>query len=297
VEGRSEVFYAPGCDLLDDSTDGFAEAVELAGRCDLAIAILGLSQEVEGEEGQKEGVSQGRRSRADRESLDLPGVQEALLQALHATGTPTILALINGSALAVNWADQHLPAIVELWYPGQAGGTALAEALFGDYNPGGRLPVTFYRSAEQLPPFEDYGMQGRTYRFFQGDPLYPFGYGLSYTSFRYQNLEVIPGEAGAGERIHVQVQVQNTGEMGGDEVVQLYLQRADRDGEDPLWELNGFERVYLAAGETKTVSFTLPPAFAAFRYRLERPGAYRLAVGGCSPSPRADLLTGEFFVE
>jgi beta-glucosidase len=134
-------------------------------------------------------------------------------------------------------------------------------------------------------------MQGRTYRFFKGEPLYPFGYGLSYTSFRYQNLEVIPGEP-----IRVQVQVENSGGMGGDEVVQLYLQRADRNGEDPLWELNGFERVHLAAGETKTVSFTLPPAFAAFQYRLERPGAYRLAVGGCSPSARADLVAGEFII-
>jgi beta-glucosidase len=293
---KAEVLYAPGCDLLGDSTAGFAEAVALAERCEAAIVVLGLSQELEGEEGQSEGVLQGRRSRADRESLDLPGVQETLLQAVHATGTPTILVLINGSALAVNWADEHLPAIVELWYPGQAGGTALAEALFGDYNPGGRLPVTFYRSAEQLPPFDDYGMQGRTYRFFQGDPLYPFGYGLSYTSFRCQNLEVSPGEAGAGEPVHVQVQVENTGETGGDEVVQLYLHRVESNGEDPLWELNGFERVHLAAGEAKTVSFTLPPEFAAFRYRLERPGAYRLAVGGCSPSTRADLLTGEFVI-
>jgi beta-glucosidase len=199
---------------------------------------------------------------------------------------------MNGSAIAANWADQHLPAIVEPGYPGQAGGTALAEVpsvtitrreCWRDVLPVGTAPA-----------FDDYGTQGRTYRFFQGDPLYPFGYGLSYTSFHYRNLEVSPEKAGAGELIRVQVELQNTGMLGGDEVVQLYLQRADRDGEDPFWELNGFERVHLAAGEAKTISFTLPPAFAAFRYRLERPGTYRLAVGGCSPSLRAELLAGEF---
>jgi hypothetical protein len=147
---------------------------------------------VEGEEGQSEGNPEGVLSHGDRDSLELPGEQEALLKAVAATGTPVVLVLLNGSALAVNWANEHIPAILEAWYPGQAGGRAIAEALFGDTNPGGKLPVTFYRSAEQLPPFEDYRMAGRTYRYFEGDVLYPFGFGLSYTRFSYQNLCVSP---------------------------------------------------------------------------------------------------------
>src|SRR5262249_32292862 len=149
--------------------------------------------------------------------------QERLLERIYATGKPTVLVLINGSALAVNWADQNLPAIVEAWYPDEEGGTAVAEALAGDFSPAGRLPVTFYKSVDQLPPFEDYSMAKRTYRYFDGEPLYPFGYGLSYTTFSYANAQAVPANVGASGEVTVSVEVTNAGTVGGDEVVQLYL--------------------------------------------------------------------------
>jgi beta-glucosidase len=265
------------------------------------VLVLGLNQEVEGEEGQGESVPGGRRSRGDREDLDLPGLQEQLLEAVAATGVPVILVLVNGSALGVNWAQEHVPAILEAWYPGQAGGQALAEVIFGDYNPAGRLPVTFYQSIDQLPPFRDYSMLGRTYRYFNDEALYPFGFGLSYTTFAYRDLTILPSQAGLMEDVLVRVAVENTGDREGDEVVQLYLQQPGRDELSPLWELNGFTRIHLVAGEVKTVSFTLSASDRPFNHRLEKPGRYRVAVGGVSPPPSvssgpwgAGLLTGTF---
>ncbi len=177
----------------------------------------------------------------DRVSLDLPRAQEDLMQKIVALGKPTVLVLMNGSALAVNWARDHVPAIVEAWYPGQAGGDAIADVLFGDYNPGGRLPVTFYKSADQLPPFTDYSMKGRTYRFFQGQPLFAFGYGLSYTSFVYRDLRLQPRG--------LSVEVENTGDRAGDEVVQAYVKGS----------LAGFRRITLRPREKQTVALPLPP--------------------------------------
>jgi beta-glucosidase len=188
--------------------------------------------------------------------LGIPRVQEALLQRVSALGKPVVLVLLNGSAVAVNWARDHVPAIVELWYPGQAGGTALADVLFGDYNPAGRLPVTFYKSEDQLPPFDDYSMKGRTYRYFEGEPLYPFGYGLSYTTFTYRNLRA-PDAARAGSPVQVTVEVENSGKRDGEEVVQLYVKHPG-----VVRELQGFERVPLRAREKKTVSFTVSRAAA-----------------------------------
>src|SRR5690606_10832524 len=155
---------------------GINKAVKAASEADVAIVIIGLSQEMEGEEGQQEGLSGGAKSRGDRTDIALPGVQEELLQAIHATGTPVVVVLVNGSAIAINWAQDHVPAILEAWYPGQGGGTAIADVLFGDYNPAGRLPVTFYKSVAQIPDFTDYNMAGRTYRYMTEEPLYPFGH-------------------------------------------------------------------------------------------------------------------------
>ena len=229
------------------------EALKVAGQADVVLMLLGLSPRLEGEEMpvKVEGFSGG-----DRVSLGIPRVQEALLQKVSALGKPVVLVLLNGSAVAVNWAREHVPAIVELWYPGQAGGTALADVLWGDYNPAGRLPVTFYKSADQLPPFDDYSMANRTYRYFTGEPLYPFGYGLSYTSFAYGKLHA-PEEAKAGSSVKVAVEVQNTGKRAGEDVVQLYVKHAG-----VLRELQGFERVPLRAGEKKTVEFTVSSAVA-----------------------------------
>jgi beta-glucosidase len=226
----------------------------------------------------------------DRVSLDIPRAQQQLLERVAALGKPTVLVLMNGSAVSVNWAGDHVPAIVEAWYPGQAGGTALADVLFGDYNPAGRLPVTFYKSAAQLPPFTDYNMKGRTYRYFPGEPLFPFGFGLSYTTFAYHNLH-LPTGANAGDEVKAAVEVENTGKMAGEEVVQLYVTPAvlppvssAPSHAAPIRSLAGFERIALRPGERRTVQFALVPrqfsTVSADGRRIAEPGAFEISVGG-----------------
>jgi beta-glucosidase len=240
------VWTEPERDLL-------VEAVDAASQADAVVLFLGLTPQLEGEEMRVEipGFHGG-----DRTSLDLPAPQQRLLERVTALGKPTVLVLLNGSALAVHWADRHVPAILEAWYPGQAGGSAIADVLFGDYNPAGRLPVTFYRGADDLPPFEDYSMAGRTYRFFEGEPLYPFGHGLSYTTFRYRNLR-LAGTLRPGGETTVSVDVTNTGARAGDEVVQLYVRYPRSAVSRPRKELRGFARVHLRPGETRTVRIPL----------------------------------------
>ena len=229
------------------------EAVALAKQTDAVILVLGLSQRLEGEEMpiKVDGFEGG-----DRTHLKLPETQRKLMQAVKATGKPVILVLLNGSALAVNWADENLDAILSAGYPGQEGGNAVADVLFGDYNPAGRLPVTYYKSVDQLPPFDDYNMEGRTYRYFTGEPLYPFGYGLSYTSFDYENL-MLPKTAKVGDNVKISVEVRNTGTVDGEEVVQLYLKDEIASTPRPIHQLEGFKRIYLRAGESKIVEFEL----------------------------------------
>jgi beta-glucosidase len=241
------VWSAPGRDLL-------GEAMAAADQADVVIMMLGLTPEIEGEE--MPVAIPGFRG-GDRTSLDLPAPQQQLLEQIVAVGKPTVLVLLNGSALAVNWAHDNVPAILEAWYPGQAGGTAIADVLFGEYNPAGRLPVTFYRTADDLPPFEDYDMRGRTYRFFEGEPLYPFGHGLSYTTFRYDDLTLATPAIAADGGTDVRVTVTNTGDRPGDEVVQLYVQHLDPVVERPRQELKGYTRISLAPGERRTVTFRL----------------------------------------
>ena len=192
----------------------------------------------------------------DRTKIDLPAPQETLLEKIHAAGKPVVLVLMNGSALSINWADANLPAILEAWYPGEEGGTAVAGAIAGDFSPAGRLPLTFYKSVDQLPPFEDYSMAKRTYRYFDGEPLYPFGYGLSFTSFSYTNARVDHANISAKDDAKFSVDVANSGAMDGDEVVQLYLTHPGVAGA-PIRALKGFQRIHLAKGEKKTVTFTL----------------------------------------
>jgi beta-glucosidase len=214
--------------------------------------------------------------------------------------------LLNGSALAVPWAAEHVPAIVEAWYPGQAAGTAIADVLFGDANPAGRLPVTFYRSAEQLPPFSDYDMEGRTYRYFGGDPLFPFGHGLSYTTFEYGEL-VLPASVQAGEEVQLSVELRNTGPVAGEEVVQLYLTDLEASAPVPIRSLQGVERVLLEPGEARTVSFTLDARQLSLIdsdwERVVEPGTFEVSVGGKQPgfTGLADpgstgVVTGQFEV-
>ena len=293
VSPTTEVAYARGCDIFEPGQVGFAEAVQMAQDAEVAVVILGLSQQLEGEEGQAEGNPPGIFSRGDRQDLDLPGEQEELLKAVAATGTPVVLVLLNGSALAINWAAENIPAILEAWYPGQAGGRAVAEVLFGAYNPGGRLPVTFYKSAEQLPPFDDYAMAGRTYRYFSGDTLYPFGFGLSYTSFEYSDLTFSSGTIDGRQSLWVSCQVRNIGQVAGDEVVQAYLQDEQASTLVPKHSLVGFSRLRLAPGAAQRVQFELPPkAFACVddegRWVIE-PGRFRLFVGGRQPETKGGL--------
>ena len=189
-----------------------------------------------------------------------------MLERVAAIGKPMVLVLMNGSALSVNWADAHVPAIIEAWYPGGEGGAAVARLIAGDYSPAGRLPVTFYRSVDQLPDFEDYAMAHRTYRYFDGAPLYPFGHGLSYTSFRYANPRLSGARVRADGSVTASVDVANIGAMDGDEVVQLYASRPDVAGA-PIRALVGFQRIHLARGETQRVRFTCATATSAWSIR------------------------------
>src|SRR6266566_6111142 len=211
---------------------------------------LGLSPLVEGEE--MEVKLEGFRG-GDRTSITLPKLQEELLKEVQALGKPVVVVLLNGSALAVNWANDHAPAILEAWYPGEEGGKAIADVLFGDYNPGGRLPVTFYKSVDQLPPFTDYSMQGRTYRYFNGEPLYPFGFGLSFTKFKYGSLKLSANRINAGENVTITAEVQNVGDVAGDEVVQLYVTDAAASVPVPIRSLAGVKRLFLNPGEKQHV--------------------------------------------
>jgi beta-glucosidase len=231
-----------------------SEAVAAAREADAVVLFLGLTPRLEGEEMRVEVEGFGG---GDRTDLVLPAAQQRLLEAVTLVGKPTVLVLLGGSALAVGWADRNVGAIVEAWYPGQAAGTAIADVLFGDYNPAGRLPVTFYRSVGDLPPFDDYAMTGRTYRFFEGEPLYAFGHGLSYTSFGYENLKMDGETLAAGGSLTVSVDVTNTGQRAGEEVVQLYVRRPESAVDRPVRDLRGFRRVALGPGETTTVAMTL----------------------------------------
>jgi beta-glucosidase len=263
--------------------DHVADAVAVAQKAEAVVVVMGLSPALEGEEMP---VRVAGFAGGDRTDIKLPGPQEELLKQVHAMGKPIVLVLLNGSALAVNWAAEHIPAIVEAWYPGQAGGEALADVLFGDYNPAGRLPVTFYRSVEDLPPFEDYRMEGRTYRYFRGEPLFPFGYGLSYTTFKFENLRIGQAKVRARGSVAISVDVTNTGDRDGDEVVQLYTRHSAAPPLHHIKELNGFKRLSFRPGERRTVTFILSTDQLAFCDEAKRlavqPGTVEVMVGSSS---------------
>ena len=257
------------------------EAVKATREADASVVVLGISAGLEGEE--MPVAVEGFRG-GDRTDLSLPKSQEALLKALVGTGKPVVVVLLSGSALAVNWANDNAPAILEAWYPGGEGGTAVADVLFGDYNPAGRLPVTFYKSVDQLPAFTDYSMQGRTYRYFKGEPLYPFGYGLSYTNFAYSNLRFESKSVKAGEPIKISVDVTNAGDREGDEVVQLYLTDVAASSPVPIRTLVGFDRVSLRAKEKRNVTFNItPPQMSLIDdsgKRVIEPGEFLINIAG-----------------
>lgn len=271
-------------------TEREKRALEIAKQADVVVFCGGLSPRLEGEE---MNVKVPGFTGGDRIALELPSTQEDLIKKIVATGKPVVLVLVNGSAVSINWENANIPAIVESWYGGQASGSALADVLFGDYNPAGRLPVTFYKNAAQLPDFRDYNMKGKTYRYFSGEPLYPFGYGLSYTNFTYSNLKSSGTLKGALPAT-VSVEVKNTGARDGEEVVQLYVK-----GNGAIKTLKGFERVALKAGETKTVSFNVTTqtlqSFIEGRGFMADKGEYTLLLG--SSSADKDLREVKVVVE
>ena len=267
------------------------EAVAAAKQADAVVAFVGLSPELEGEEMpvHVEGFAGG-----DRTKIDLPSAQQQMLQAVAATGKPLIVVLMNGSALAIDWAEQHAAAILEAWYPGESGGQAIAETLSGKNNPAGRLPVTFYTSSRQLPAFTDYSMRERTYRFFHGQPLYRFGYGLSYTHFAYANLHLSSTTLNAGDTLTAEVDVKNAGDRAGDEVAELYITPPTPGPEGLIYALKGFQRVSLAPNESRHLTFKLDPRrlsqVDANGKRSVPPGSYTVAVGGSQPVDNKDLV-------
>lgn len=285
LKGVAEVVYVSGIDYINTvSEDELKRYVNQAKDADAVIFIGGISPRLEGEEMSvnKDGFDGG-----DRTSIALPAVQTQLMKALVAGRIPTVFVMMTGSALAIPWESKHVPAILNAWYGGQYGGEAIADVLFGDYNPSGKLPVTFYAKDSDLPDFESYDMQGRTYRYFKGKALYPFGYGLSYTDFRYSSLKMPTACNTTDKEIPVTVTVKNTGKMDGEEVVQLYVSHPDKKMLVPVTALKGFKRIYLKAGEAKQITFSLSSEDLSCvdenGIRKVLPGTVKIQVGGCSP--------------
>jgi beta-glucosidase len=270
------------------------DAVASAQQSDVVIAVVGITSKLEGEEMKVDlpGFRGG-----DRTSLNLPEEENALLGALKGTGKPVVVVLMNGSALAVNWANEHANAILDAWYSGEEGGTAIAQTLAGLNNPAGRLPVTFYKGVEQLPDFDDYAMKNRTYRYFTGEPLYPFGYGLSYAKFEYSNLKLSATDLQAGDPLGAEVDVKNTSSQAGDEVVELYLSFPKLSGA-PLHALRGFTRVHVDAGEQKHVKLSLQRRDLSYVNdsgdRLVSAGDYTITLGGGQPGTSAAKAEAHF---
>jgi len=273
------------------SHDYRKEALEAATKADVVIFCGGISAELEGEEMPLviDGFSHG-----DRTHINLPKIQEDLLKDLHQTGKPVVFVNFSGSAMAMNWEDANLPAIVQAFYPGETTGTALTRLLFGEINPSGRLPITFYKSEKDIPDFSNYDMKGRTYRYFKGTPLYPFGYGLSYTTFEYSNLQTNETSETTSP-VNITVDVKNTGKMDGEEVVQLYVSNKTATTEVPITALKGFQRVNLKKGEQKSVTFTLKPEDFSITngdaMQIVEAGTFEIAVGGAVPGKNSIAKT------
>ncbi|KAA6460939.1 beta-glucosidase [Acidobacteria bacterium AB60] len=273
------------------------DAMAAAKNADVVIAVVGITSQLEGEEMP---VSEPGFLGGDRTSIDLPQPEEDLVEAMVGTGKPVAVVLMNGSALAVNWINQHANAVLEAWYPGEEGGAAVAETLSGKNNPAGRLPVTFYTGVDQLPNFEDYGMANRTYRYFSGKPLYPFGYGLSYTKFSYGEVSLPEQNVAAGHPLTAEVTVTNSGKLAGDEVVQLYLKFPQVKGA-PRIALRGFKRIHLDPGASEKVQFDLGPRDLGIVTEDGNPiiaqGDYTISIGGGQPDTEAAGSVGHFHVE
>lgn len=297
VGDEVRVLYSMGCHLYKDRTTGLAEAndrgAEVRGICeesDVVIAVMGLDATLEGEQGDT-GNEYGC---GDKPDLRLPGIQHDILKLAKESGKPVILVVLCGSATALTWEQEHLDAVLQGWYPGAQGGKAIADILFGEANPQGKLPVTFYKTTEELPDFEDYSMKGRTYRYMTQEALYPFGYGLSYTDFAYSNVMFV-GTPDVKSGVEISVTVKNTGAVDGTETVQVYV-KAKREN-TPNAQLKAIQKVDLKAGEDKTLTIKLPAA--AFQLYNEEGTAeyiaegYEISIGGSQPDRRSCVLMGK----
>ena len=292
------VYYSEGCHLFKEKLSGLsirndriAEVRAVAGASDVIIACFGLDSGLEGEEG-----DQGNEfGSGDKANLNLPGIQQEIIEELYKSGKPVVLVLLSGSALAVPWADEHLSAILEGWYPGAQGGRAIAEVLFGDYSPEGKLPVTFYRTTEELPDFTNYNMENRTYRYMKNEALYPFGYGLSYTEFAFHNAKVSTEELILGDCITCSAQIENKGKVTGAETVQIYV-KSNVEGA-PIVQLKGLKKITLNPGEKTIVKIDLNnKAFGLYNNEgklVLKQGEYQVYIGASQPDKRSVMLSGK----
>ncbi|MBD3351514.1 MAG: glycoside hydrolase family 3 protein, partial [Candidatus Lokiarchaeota archaeon] len=290
VSENTNVEYVKGCDLTDDSEEEFKEAVEVAENADIVLLFMGISPKLEGEERRLSGLD-------DRQKLDLPMIQQRLLRKVFEVNKEIILTICNGSPISLNWASKNVPAIIESWYPGQEGGTAIAKVIFGDYSPAGRLPITIVKSVEDLPPFEDYNMKGRTYRYLEKEALYPFGFGLSYSEFRYRNVIISSEEVQIGESVSISAEIENIGEYDSDEVIQLYIKHLDSEFGVKNHQLIGIKRMFLKKDEIRNTKFKIKPRQMALINNegkcILEPGRIRLYLGGTQPDKRSSELTGK----
>jgi beta-glucosidase len=295
VSSDTKITYVKGCEITGNELNEISKAKSAAGKADIAIVVVGESHSGKRTDGEAYDVA----------SLDLTGMQEELIKAVHSTGTPTVVVLINGRPLSINWTAENVPAIVEAWNCGEQGGHAVADILFGDFNPEGRLPITFPRHSGQLPMYYNYHPSKAFWMNRRGGyvdmpatPLWEFGYGLSYTSFEYSNLEITPEKTGPAGEVYVSVDVKNTGKREGKEVVQLYINDVISSMSTPVRELKGFEKISLKPGEEKTVKFKLTPEQLSFLDRhlepIVEPGIFEVMVGSSCEDIR---LKGEFEVK
>ena len=283
VSSNTKINYAKGCEINDSNKDDFDEAIDAAKKSDVAIVVVGESSDMSGEA-------------ASKTNLNLPGVQEDLIKQIQNAGTPVIAVLINGRPLTISWLNENVDGIIEAWYLGDQAGNAITDVILGDYNPSGKLTMTFPRSVGQIPIYYDYKNTGRPfvaddkytskYLDLPNTPLYPFGFGLSYSSFKYSNLQILPSSTTVGDTLLASVEVKNTGDIGGDEIVEMYIRDEVASVTRPLKELKGFQRIKLKPNETKKVFFTITPDMLSFfgldMKKIIEPGKFDVMIGGSS---------------
>jgi beta-glucosidase len=298
VGKRAEITYSKGVDLVKNGTDGLNSLnnsiLSDVKKADLAIFVGGLDATWEGEE-MPGGINVDGFYNGDRTRIEMPEIQQNAIKAMIDTGTPVVLVLMAGSSIALNGLEKELEAILMAWYPGQRGGNAIASVLFGDYNPGGKLPVTFYSSTSELPDFKDYNMQagkGFTYRYYKGEALYPFGHGLSYTSFKYSKLKANKSNINEKENFKISFKIKNSGAYKGDEVVQVYIKDLNSKIKMPIKQLRGFKRISLNKGDEKIVEFEFNPINdlryydpVKQKYMVDK-GSFEIQVGSSSQDIR-----------